>query len=359
MKVFKKLLSLALVCAMTLLLFVGCADRTQTSSDEPASVVDETQSMEETTIRLVDHLGRTVELPTPAQRVIGTHNPSMNMVVVLDGNGSRFAGFGNKDMAYGLYDLVAPEINEVTQIGKGKNINMETVMTVNPDLIVMPVRFKDMIDQLAEIGVPSIALDVEKFDSIKDGLILVGKAIGQDERAEELVTFFDKKISEISAVAEKVTEKPTVLMLSGSSKTSVSTDKMLQNLMVDTAGGVNVTAGFQAEELWTEVNIEQIIAWNPEVVYIPVYADYTVEDILKDPQWASISAIQNKKVFQFPSKLEPWDYPVAASLLGLCWTCYNLHPEHYSFEELMEDANEFYQIVYGQTFTAEQLGISK
>ncbi|AOY76278.1 ABC transporter substrate-binding protein [Clostridium formicaceticum] len=346
---------------MILLLLMGCGDRTQNSSNEstPASVADETQSIKETTITLVDHLGRTVELPTPAQRVAGTHNPSMNMIVVLDGNGSRFAGFGNKDMAYGLYDLVAPEINDVTQIGKGKNINMETVMTVKPDLIVMPVRFKDMIDQFTEIGVPSIALDVEKFDSIKDALTLVGKAIGRDERAAQLVTFFDEKIGEISAVAEKATGKPTVLMLSGSSKTSVSTDKMLQNLMVDTAGGINVTAGFQAEELWTEVNIEQIIAWNPEVIYIPAYADYTVEDILSDPQWTNVSAVQNKKVFQFPSKLEPWDYPVAASLLGLCWTCYNLHPELYSFEELMKDVNQFYQLVYGQTFTAEQLGISK
>ena len=65
--------------------------------------------------------------------------------------------------------------------------------------------------------------------------------------------------------------------------------------MIETAGGVNVTAGFQSDELWTDVNIEQIIAWNPEVIYIPAYADYTVEDILNDPQWAKISAVKNKR----------------------------------------------------------------
>lgn len=357
----KKVLSMFLV-GLLVFLAAGCGG-TQEEAKPPAEdaqsqeALAEVEPSEDTKITVTDHLGRTVELPGPAQRVIGTHNPSMNMVVVLDGNGSRFAGFGNKDMAYGLYELVAPEINAVTQIGKGKNINMETVLTVKPDLMIMPVRFKDQIEQFTEIGVPCIALDVEKFDSIKDALTLVGKAIGQDERAKELVQFFDDKIAETSAIAAQATEKPTVLMLSGSSKTAVSTDAMLQNLMIETAGGVNVTAGFQSDELWTDVNIEQIIAWNPEVIYIPAYADYTVEDILNDPQWANISAVKNKKVYQFPSKLEPWDYPVAASSLGLCWVCYNLHPELYSFEDLMDDVNEYYQFVYGQTFTAEQLGL--
>lgn len=339
----KQVMKLLLVALMAVTVLAGCS----------------LTGGKQTQITLSDHLDRTVELSAPAKRVIGTHNPSMNMVVVISGDGSRLAGFGNKDMAYGLYDLVAPEINELTQIGKGKTLNMETVLTVEPDLAVLPARFQAQADQLAEIGVPSLILSVEKFDSIKDALTLVGKALGQEERATEIVAFFDRKLSEISAVAAQATEKPTVLMLSGSSRTEVSTDAMLQNQLIETAGGVNVTAGFQAEELWTEVNIEQIIAWNPEVIYIPAYADYTVEDILQDRQWASISAVKNGRVYQFPSKLEPWDYPVAASVLGLCWTSHNLHPDLYSFESLMADVNEFYEFVYGQTFTAEQLGLTE
>lgn len=326
---------------------MGCNTAPAVSTPDPV----------DTTITVTDHLQRSVELPSAAKRLIGTHNPSLNMIVVLDGDGSRFVGFGSKDMAYRLYDLVAPEINDVTEIGKGKNINIETIMTVKPDLIVLPVRFKDQIDQLKDIGVPSIALDVEKFDSIKDALIVVGKAIGQDERAAELVAFFNEMIAKATAVAEETTNKPTVLMLSGSSRTRVSTDSMLQNLMIETAGGVSVTAGFQSSELWADVNVEQIIAWNPEVVYLPAYADYTVEDILTDPQWKDVKAVQDKRVHQFPSKLEPWDYPVAASSLGLCWTVHNLHPDLYSFEDLMVDVDHFYQFVYGQVFTPEQLGL--
>jgi iron complex transport system substrate-binding protein len=310
-------------------------------------------------IKITDQLNRTIELPAVAKRVIGTHNPSLNMVVVLDGKGTRFAGFGNKDMAYRLYEIVAPEVNTAKEVGRGKTLNMETVASVKPDLMILPARFKSQVDDLKPLNIPCIVLDVEKFDSIKDALKIVGKAIGQTPRATEIVSFFDQKTTDIKTLAAKATKKPTVLMLSGSSKTAVSTDAMLQNLMIETAGGKNVTAGYKADELWTEVNIEQIIKWNPEVIFVPVYASYKVEDILKDPAWSKISAVRNKKVYLFPSNMEPWDYPVAAASLGLCWTCYTLHPELYSYDSLIKDVNQFYQLVYGKTFTPEQLGLKK
>jgi iron complex transport system substrate-binding protein len=340
-------LCLALSFMIVVMLFVSCSPKEDPLPVDP-----------DTSITVTDHLGRTVELPGPAQRVIGTHNPSMNMVVVLDGNGSRIAGFGSKDMSYGIYDVIAPEIETVTQIGKGKELNIETVISVEPDLLIIPARFQSSIEQMDELNIPCIALDVEKFDSIKSALLLVGKAIGQEERAQTIVQFYDEMISKMDGIAKAAEEKPRVLMLSKSSPTAVSTDAMLQNLMIETAGGTNVTAGFQPDELWTEVDIEQIIAWNPDVIYVPVYATYTVEDILNDPQWASISAVKNKKVYRFPSTLEPWDYPVAASCLGLCWVTYNLHPEIYSFEDLMEDVDRYYQFVYGRTFDVEEFGFT-
>ena len=54
-------------------------------------------------ITLTDVAGRTVTLPQAAQKVIGTHNPSMNTAIVLGGGGKYLAGFGNKEMADGLY----------------------------------------------------------------------------------------------------------------------------------------------------------------------------------------------------------------------------------------------------------------
>ena len=120
-----RVLAVVLCAVFAVGLMGGCSsDSSQTSGE----------------IKITDQAGREVTLAKPAEKVVGTHNPSMNMVIVLDGTGDRIAGFGNKDMAYGLYDKVWPGINEVTSIGKGKNINFETVASLTPDLAIIPAR---------------------------------------------------------------------------------------------------------------------------------------------------------------------------------------------------------------------------
>ena len=107
-------------------------------------------------ITLTDVVGREVTLAEPASRVVGTHNPSMNTAIVLGGGGKYLAGFGNKEMADGLYEYVIEDFDSLTQIGKGSNINFETVASLDADLAILPERFADLAEQFEAVGVPAI-----------------------------------------------------------------------------------------------------------------------------------------------------------------------------------------------------------
>ena len=74
---------------------------------------------------------------------------------------------------------------------------------------------------------------------------------------------------------------------------------------------------------------------------------------------AMVAAVQNGAVYTFPCNLEPWDYPSTSACLGAAWATWNLHPELYTYDELMADINGLYDLLYGQTFTAEQIGITE
>jgi len=43
--------------------------------------------------------------------------------------------------------------------------------------------------------------------------------------------------------------------------------------------------------------------------------------------------------------------------MGLVWLLNNLYPELYPMNRVISDANDYYQLVYGRTFSAQQLGI--
>jgi iron complex transport system substrate-binding protein len=197
----------------------------------------------------------------------------------------------------------------------------------------------------------------ESFDTIKNSLTIVGKVLGENNKATQINAFIDKNIAEVKVISAKAKTHPRVLFLGSSSPFSVATTSMIQTDIIAMAGGTNAVTGVNVKGAFADVNIEQIIAWNPEVIWVPSYAKYTVESILTDAKWSSIKAVKNKAVYVFPSELEPWDYPTASAVLGLRWGLYNLHPELYSLNNLMTNADEYYTLVYGQKFTATQLGI--
>jgi iron complex transport system substrate-binding protein len=284
----------------------------------------------------------------------------MNIAVILGGGGQYVFGFGNKAMAIGLYDHVFPELrDDVLQIGSGREINFETVLQVGADLAILPERFAALADDFENIGIPAAVIlpNAESFDTIKNSVTMLGTLLGEDERAAQINAFFDSRIAAAQGIAARITEQPRAMFTGGSSPATVANGSMLQSVILETAGAVNVARDVAGTGGFVEVDIEEIIGWDPEIIFIPAYASFTVEELLGDPAWASIQAVRDGKVFVFPSHLDPWDFPTPSVAMGLVWLLNNLFPELYSMEQVIRDANEYYQLVFGQTFTAEQLGI--
>lgn len=326
----------------------------------PSPVPSKPETPESSKITVTDVTGRIVTLDKPASNILGTHNPSLNTGIVLGGGDKYIIGFGNKQMANELYDYVMEDYDSIVQIGKGNNINFETVVSLgNNNVAILPERFKSQVEQYENVGVKAIVAlpNTESFDTIKNSLTIVGKVLGEENKAKNINTFIDNSIFETKEIAQKATAKPSVMFLGSSSPFSVATTSMIQTDIIEMAGGTNAVKNIDVQGSFADVNIEQIIVWNPDIIWVPSYASYTVEDLLNDPKWSSIKAIKDKAVYVFPSDLEPWDYPTASAALGLRWGLYNLHPELYSLEDLMKNADEFYNLVYGKKFTAEQMGI--
>lgn len=338
-------------------LVIPTEDKSPTYVEKP--VVEETAPAQ-TKITVTDVVGRVVTLDKPADKILGTHNPSLNTGIVLGGGDKYIAGFGNKMMANKLYDYVMKDYDGIVQIGKAGNINFETAVALGKNNIaVLPERFKDQAAQFENVGIKAVVAlpNSESFDTIKESLRIVGAVLGEGKKAEQINAFIDKSISETKSTSAKTKNRPSVIFLGSSSCFSVASTSMIQTDIIDMAGGINAVKGLNVKGTFAEVNIEQIIGWNPDIIWVPNYATYTIEDLMKDPKWSSIKAIKDKAVYMFPCDLEPWDYPTASAALGLRWGLYNLHPELYGFNDLMKETDEFYNMVYGKKFTAEQMGI--
>jgi iron complex transport system substrate-binding protein len=239
-----------------------------------------------------------------------------------------------------------------------KNAAAEQIAPLTPDLVVLKTYMKESLgDSLEAIGIPVIYLDLETPDQFYADLRTIGQVLGNPERADELVGFYqatDESVKEIvDGIAE--TEKPSVLLLQYSKDGDniafeVPPTEWLQTILVENAGGNPVWDETTTDGGWTIVTLEQIAVWNPDIIFIVDYSGGAVEvvqSLKADTNWTSLDAIKNSQVYAFPADYFSWDQPDPRWILGELWLVTKIHPTQFSSVDINDEFTNFYKSYYG------------
>ena len=339
------LLALALLFSLT-----GCAGgetQTTTEATQPSTQAT-TEATEAATenqiITLTDQAGRQVTLDGPAQTLVSCYYITTYSTLAL-GLGDRVVGLEKKADTRPIYSLCAPELLEKPQVGTLKELNVEAVVALEPDLVLMPVKLQDYATTLEDLGIPVLVVNPESQELLEEMLTLIATACGVPERAEALLAYYEDQLTKVSSLTAGE-EKPRVYLASNSSYLSAAPGQMYQSDLVTLAGGENVMSQLPGD-YWTEVSYESILAADPEVIVIPAGAEYTAQDVLNDESLAQVTAVKNGAVYAMPQNLEEWDSPIPSGILGVLWLTSVLHPQVYDFETFQQDAQDFYKTFYG------------
>lgn len=98
-----------------------------------------------------------------------------------------------------------------------------------------------------------------------------------------------------------------------------------------------------------EVDLEQILLWDPEVIFFAPDSCYA--DIADAAQWQSISAVAEGKYYETPYG---WlsSPPSVQRYLGMLWLGELLYPD-YTESDLQEEVTAYYKLFYGCDLTEE------
>ena len=357
MHLLKRMGALALAAALCLnLAACGAASSSAASSAAASSqaVASSAAASEAAGITLTDQAGRTVTLEQPAESIVSCYYISTYATIAL-GLKDKIVGLENKADTRALYALAAPELPQLTQVGTLKELNVEAVAALEPDLVIMPQKLIDNAQTLEDLGITVMIVNPETQEGLETMLTLIGEACGASDQAQALIDYNHTQLERAAEMTADL-EKPSVCLLGNSSSLSVAPAAMYQNDLIEQAGGVNAAASIE-EDYWADVSYETLLALAPEVLVIPSAASYTAEDVMNDPQLADLPAVQNGAVYTMPQGLDEWDSPTPSGILGVLWLTSVLHPEAYPFEEFTADAQAFYQTFYG--FTPDSSLITK
>ena len=332
-------------------------------------------------IEITDVTGQKVTLKKPAERV----------VVQLSASGGAFltmAALQGKDVAktivgmdpylsklrtdmWDRYKADVPELEKIPLIGNvnDKTFDVEKVISLNPDVIFMPLFFKEQYEadykpKIDAAGIPTIYIDyhAEKLENHQKSIEAIGKALGKEERAAEISKFYTDRLNRVMDRISKINKpKPTVYIETGNEGPEglgfAYSGNVAWGALATQVGGDLITKDVVQKA--GPVNPEFILERNPDIIMIigsywpkkPTSMrlgfdtnEAKSQELLKAftterQGWPELKAVKDKKVYSTHHGLPREVYDVAV----FEYLAKTFYPEEFADVDPEGTLKEFYE----------------
>ncbi|QBR48809.1 ABC transporter substrate-binding protein [Erwinia sp. QL-Z3] len=317
--------------------------------------------------QVTDQLGRQITIPDRVDRVVVLQHQTLNLLVQLDATNTMVGILGNWKQQLGDgYQRLVPQLATIPALGDLTHVDVEKLVALHPQVVfVTNYAPKEMIDQIQNLGIAVIAISLRSGDEkqqgelnpqlqnedqaynrgLKDGIRLIGEVVNHQPQAEALIkATFDERQQTADRLKDIPAERRIRAYMANPDLTTYGSGKYT-GLMMAHAGALNVAAA--TVKGFKQVSMEQIIAWNPQVIFVQDRYPKVIDEINQQPAWQAVDAVKNHRVYLMPDYAKAWGYPMPEALaLGELWMAKKLYPEKFSDVDMQKRADSWYQRFY-------------
>lgn len=366
MKKHRQLLALFICLVMSVSLLTGYSE-TKAATEEPTQSAEQDATQETAETReITDMAGRKVTVPT-AENIESVFSAGpvaaiFLYMVVPD----KLLGW-NYELNDVEKSIILDKYQDLPNFGMGDAVNYEAVIAANPTIAINSGKINDAMvsdcDALSEsLGIPVVAVDNELNNSA-EAFRFMGELLGVEDHAEELAQYAEQVFTDINALSD-IPEEKKVSVYFGNGEDSLETaPRGSQHAQIlDAINAVNVADLELGDGSRVQISAEQLLAWDPDVIVVngEPKADKSgssaAEDILSNPDYASLKAVQDQKVYGTPNAPFSWvDRPAGPNrLIGMRWLSALIYPEYIKCD-INEEIHKFFDLFYHVDLSDEQL----
>lgn len=291
-------------------------------------------------ITITDMGGTEVTVPTNVERYADAWYAHNEVTVMLD-NAEGLVATHCSPSAYKWMYRVCPNMNNALATF-GDDFNFEELVALEPQVVFDS---KDELrDKLTEVGIPLVNCTFHTYEEMEQSISLTAQVFGGDapDIAQSYIDDLQAAVDAVTAVTDQLSddERPTVLHGPSVYELNLDGTGTIIDTWINAAGGRNAVDSDTAGTADAEFSMEQVIAWNPDVI-ITARAGQD-EEILNDPNWASIKAVQDGKVYVNPRGVFSWDRYGVEEILQIKWAAALLHPDLFPDLDIEQEVKDFY-----------------
>lgn len=365
-KKHRHLLALLLCFVMTVSLFAGYSE-TKAASEETTQSEEQTETQETGETReITDMAGRKVTVPAAEdiESVFSTGPVAAIFMYMVAPD--KLLGW-NYELNDVEKSIILEKYHDLPNFGMGDAINYEAVIAANPTIALNCGKINDAMvsdcDALSKsLGIPVIAVDNELNNSA-EAFRFMGELLGVEDHAEELAEYSEKIFTDIASLADiPEDEKVSVYFGNGEDSLETAPRGSQHTQILDAVNVTNVADLELGDGSRVQISAEQLLAWNPDVIVVngepkaDKSGNSAAEDILSNPDYASLKAVQDNKVYGTPNAPFSWvDRPAGPNrLIGMRWLSAVVYPEYIKCD-VNEEIREFFNLFYHVDLSDEQL----
>lgn len=380
----KKLITCFLALAMIIPLSAcssSSSSKINSSSSAQASA-SQTESKTDTsseTRTITDMYGREVEIPTEIHSIVCTGSGALRIVSYLNGTG-LLCGVEEADVAYetstkrDYAHVNYADFKNLPLIGKGGGTAYtaypEEIINAAPDVIFTCYQ-EEALEQLSsETNIPIVSIRYTSTDFINDSFYGAMKTaadvLGLEDRCDEVLSYIDECKDDLDTRTRDIpnSEKPTAytgaVTFSGAHGFAGTYANFGPFMAINALNVADETG----EEGSFEVDLEKVIVWNPEVIFLdPGNMNLVNDEYASNLDFFNgLSAVKSGNLYTMPS-FNNYSTNITYCLMDAYYAGTVLYPEQFADINIKEKGNEilntFLKEAYFDAMSADGLYYGK
>ena len=317
----------------------------------------------EATVTITDSLGRVVTVPKNPDSVVCSGPGCLRYLTYLQAQ-DKVAGVDDIEKRETVFDarpyaLANPQFKDYPLIGEFRgNDDPEKIVAANPQVIFKTFVTSEIdADQLSEkTGIPVIVLNYGTLSTYQDdmysSLRIMGEVTGKEERADEVIEFFNGMIDDLDKRTADVpdSEKKTIyvggIAYSGPHGFQSTEPAYPPFTFLNTN---NVAGSLGTEH--ADCAKEKIVEWDPEIIFVDLSTLQTepnaLTELSEDPSYRLLGAVKSGEVYGvLPYN---WYTQNHGSIMADSYFIGKvLYPEKFSDIDPAKKADEIYTFLVGK-----------
>jgi len=287
-------------------------------------------------IAVTDFRNKQLQLEKPAQRIVCLIESALSGLYML-GAEDKIVGISTavyKENVAPQYAAMDDRIKEkiIPAPGNWDFVNIESVITLQPDLIIIWASQKESIQSIEEKGIPVYGVELDSYNDIYKEILDLGILTGTEKRANWLIQYTQQEVERFSRIVHRDhTDIISVYYMWAQGMLESSGTQSTVNELLELAGAINAC---QAAQEHLVVNMENILSWNPDVIVMWYNETMDPEDVMAQSMWKYVNAVKNKRVYELPSVFfcDLWTFKFQYAVKLVAKWCYPKHFHNVNLE---------------------------